>query len=844
MKIVILGSAVPIRFGTPRQRFAHTLRLALTDFADVTVITVDAWKTEWAARHMVRQGDGFFGHVAGRTLAAGAGFLSWPAIGQVRPLENLVQQDTAMLHQQLQSGWMNANRKKRIAALLIQEAPDLLIAADPALHGLAEELNLSGTTVVCLDDGTAAWAGHMALQVTNCDESQWFNRLNMSLSAARRQSLTTHQISLHHTDADRNSLILPIEQEESAHFLAKTPNIVVPSTGNAWLDRTTLAHLKTYQSLVSEYAFQNKEEQPRLALIGFDGAEARAGFHESEIQHGWARLHTMIGIARILFLPVLTPGLLPLVRAALSVGTPVLTCSADARHFELGERIGLFTATSENLPAALVQTASARLATVTYTRAISEEARHYQESELGRRSHVAELLADWSGREALACGDVPLPPRRRLPIREAPAVLYNPITGMLMVQAGISGWGELEELRLLDALGQELIRLAPNANQRRQIRYVLEGGIVTDLDSLGGGIRIEGYCDVEQLFAFDIRVELFQIVECGVVSVEIEQNDIRGTLWTSRATPEALWSAHVASEKVSVSNAGLHEVPALSIDVREFRVPIPPTSGTIRLDISKYDRTTRRSSVPPQISLRIPASAASRRRSNAELARLKDCHKGKRAWIVGNGPSVRLEDLGRIPKGDIVFGFNRFYLSYDENPLREDYVVSADTLMVKDFGQEMIDIAAGQPLFCIAASEVAQLSGDFVLVAPGASSVPDFSFTPERYVSVGGSSVYVALQMAWHMGIRDLTLYGMDYSFTAKLVRDPRYPFPVSYDEGNHFIKSYRNAKPWCPPNWRDISAAFLNARIAYEMTGGRVVNATRGGRLEIFDRVDFDTLI
>lgn len=220
---------------------------------------------------------------------------------------------------------------------------------------------------------------------------------------------------------------------------------------------------------------------------------------------------------------------------------------------------------------------------------------------------------------------------------------------------------------------------------------------------------------------------------------------------------------------------------------------------------------------------------------------MKDCHVGKRAWIIGNGPSVRYDDLAAIPKGDVVFAFNRFYLSYDDHPLREDYVVSADTLMIQDFGQEMIDIAAGTPIFCTAPGQMDILRGDHVVLRPGRSYLPLFSLDPAQFVGVGGSSVFVALQMAWHMGIRDVALYGIDYSFSLTLTRDPRYPFPVAFDDNNHFIKAYRSAKPWCPPTWRDISAGFLNARVAFEMTGGRIVNATRGGKLETFERVDFD---
>jgi hypothetical protein len=98
--------------------------------------------------------------------------------------------------------------------------------------------------------------------------------------------------------------------------------------------------------------------------------------------------------------------------------------------------------------------------------------------------------------------------------------------------------------------------------------------------------------------------------------------------------------------------------------------------------------------------------------------------------------------------------------------------------------------------------------------------------------------------MAWHMGIRDLLLYGIDYSFTSKPRRDPRFPFPVSTDDSNHFIKGYRSSKPWCPPTWRDISDAFLNARIAVEIHGGRIRNATRGGKLETFVRVETDEVL
>jgi hypothetical protein len=154
----------------------------------------------------------------------------------------------------------------------------------------------------------------------------------------------------------------------------------------------------------------------------------------------------------------------------------------------------------------------------------------------------------------------------------------------------------------------------------------------------------------------------------------------------------------------------------------------------------------------------------------------------------------------------------------------------------------MIDISTGLALFCH--ENVGHLSGLFVEVRHFDNYLPIFSYDPAEFVSVGGSSAFVAMQLAHYMGIREIFLYGMDFTFTMNIVRDPRYPFPVSFDDNNHFIKGYRDSRPWCPPNWRDICSGFFNARLVLEASGGRILNATRGGKLEIFERIAFEEAV
>lgn len=821
MKILFLSSAMPVRFGSVRQRIAYAQRKALLDFAQVTTLVLDVWGTEWPARRHLREGDRFYGHARKGQVA--------------RLLEGAGNPVPSAVHapDQLMQGWMSPARMARIAGWIEAASPDLVVSADPVISGVATAFLPPDTAVARLDDGSAHWARHMAASVRDPAEQSWFAQLAIAAEATGT--------SVRHGAAPR----VVIEQEESDLFFEKSSTVLVPATGIPWLDRRILS---VVADACTAIANARDESAVRVVLLGFDRQSARSLCPQAELQSDWTRLHTTLGIARALVLPYLTPALRPLVGAALSVGTPVLLRLSDKQHFGLASQEGLFAVLEEHVAAAFCELARAPLATPDYCRAISTRAHRLAPSSAQRQVDWAAWLSAVSGRGlAPSATPTPLPPARNVPLGAKPSVSYNPVTRMLMVQVEVQGWAKLEEVRLIDAHGREVTRLAPNAHQQAQTRYVIEGGVVTDLAPLGGALRIEGYCDVEPLFTCRIEVEEFKRVEAGVAVFSHDNGTLRATFWTTRESGDAPWEAQIGANRAVATPRPDCAIDDLGLDVWQVRMPVP-AERTPLLAMSLIrdagQAGTAEGHLPPQKIFEVPTGRTVAPASNLGLDRLKDIHKGRRAWIVGNGPSVRLDDLARIPKDDIVFCFNRFYLSYNDNPLRETYVVSADTLMIQDFGQEMIERSAGLPLFCIGPEQVAGLQGDFVRLPPGAASVPDFSFDPAHHVSVGGSSVFVALQMAWYMGLRDVALYGMDYSFSATLVRDPRYPFPVSFDEGNHFIKAYRSAKPWCPPTWRDISAGFLNARIAFETTGGTVVNATRGGLLETFRRADFETLV
>jgi len=230
------------------------------------------------------------------------------------------------------------------------------------------------------------------------------------------------------------------------------------------------------------------------------------------------------------------------------------------------------------------------------------------------------------------------------------------------------------------------------------------------------------------------------------------------------------------------------------------------------------------------------------------LLGLRNIHAGQRAFLLGNGPSVRREDL-ELMKGDIVFAANRFHLAYKTLRVRPTYTVCVDLLVLDRHGAEIVR-ECGTPLFVTRRfKRVGDIRDHKTIVLRETQEVfsenPEdflFSSNPVRTVGFGYGVIFTMIQLAVWMGIRRLLLYGIDHTF--KLPPDYCQPgVPVTHQgEDNHFIPNYRDAgEKWAPPNPRRTEAAFACARSYCESHGIEIYNCTRGGRLQTFERRSID---
>jgi hypothetical protein len=224
--------------------------------------------------------------------------------------------------------------------------------------------------------------------------------------------------------------------------------------------------------------------------------------------------------------------------------------------------------------------------------------------------------------------------------------------------------------------------------------------------------------------------------------------------------------------------------------------------------------------------------------NDRKIAQLKDIHNGEIGWLIGNGPSVRIEDLERL-KNCVTFCCNRFYLAYDRTLFRPSYLGSCDRQMIRDFGAEMVDRHSGKVFFV--SEERPIMEGDFIWFPMKSRTPLVFSENVYDFVMPGGGTLVTAIQIGYHMGITKFYLYGVDHNFTFKENDKAQDHYEKATGDGNHFIENYRSGKAWAPPVLWQVEGALLSSHVFLQARGGWIKNATRGGKLEVLERVDFD---
>jgi 6-hydroxymethylpterin diphosphokinase MptE-like len=228
------------------------------------------------------------------------------------------------------------------------------------------------------------------------------------------------------------------------------------------------------------------------------------------------------------------------------------------------------------------------------------------------------------------------------------------------------------------------------------------------------------------------------------------------------------------------------------------------------------------------------------RASQKAVAAYRDLHRGRRCFVLGNGPSLRHTDLPRL-RDEITFGANRIYLLFPELGFPTTYYVAVNTLVVEQCAPEIAALEV--PRFITwrarrwlpAHARTHFLDTDYTAPAT-------FTGDPTRRLFEGSTVTYTALQLAFYMGCDPVILIGVDHSFTTQ--GQPNVTVVSTGDDPNHFAPGYfGKGFRWQLPDLEASEAAYRLARDAYAAAGRTILDATIGGKLTVFPKVDYRSL-
>lgn len=232
-----------------------------------------------------------------------------------------------------------------------------------------------------------------------------------------------------------------------------------------------------------------------------------------------------------------------------------------------------------------------------------------------------------------------------------------------------------------------------------------------------------------------------------------------------------------------------------------------------------------------------------RRESIRRLAALKDIHKGRRAFVIANGPSLKRTDLSKL-RNEFTFGMNRIYLMFPELGFSTTYLTVVNDLVIEQTTNDLLALEI--PKF------LSWRSRRFFPRNLQPSNLPTFLYTtyqsPKFSTDVrgrvweGATVTNVTLQLAFHMGFQQVILIGVDHNYTA--TGKPNTTVVSQGDDPNHFSPAYfGKGFRWQLPDLETSEMGYRMARTAYEDAGREVLDATIGGKLTVFPKVDYNSL-
>ncbi|MFM7526930.1 MAG: tetratricopeptide repeat protein [Nodosilinea sp.] len=236
-----------------------------------------------------------------------------------------------------------------------------------------------------------------------------------------------------------------------------------------------------------------------------------------------------------------------------------------------------------------------------------------------------------------------------------------------------------------------------------------------------------------------------------------------------------------------------------------------------------------------------------------KLLELREQYKDhKRAFIIGNGPSINLTDLDLL-KDEVTFGVNGIFLKSRDTGFVPTFYVVEDHLVAEDRQEAIANFQGSIKLFPISLAYCIQEKSDTLFFdhRPRKSYPDGFDFSTDASICTytGCTVTFTCMQLAYFLGFKEIYLIGVDcdYSIPEDIKVDQEYAvgtLDMDSDDKNHFHPDYfGKGYRWHDPQVHKMKEAYQEARRVCNETEVDMCNATIGGKLEVFPRISYYSL-
>ncbi len=235
----------------------------------------------------------------------------------------------------------------------------------------------------------------------------------------------------------------------------------------------------------------------------------------------------------------------------------------------------------------------------------------------------------------------------------------------------------------------------------------------------------------------------------------------------------------------------------------------------------------------------------------ADWEALKDSYEGRRAFLIGNGPSLNRTPLYLLGE-EHTMAFNRFDLMLERLDWTPDFYAVSDDRVLGDTIE--IANAMAQKVDHAFFPDIHPYNVDFRARIVNRANVHWLFLESTRFsdrlpwCGLNKTVANVGLQILGYLGFNEIYLVGvdMDYSIPeGSELENARDITATEDNDQNHFDPRYfGKGRKYHVPMLKETFLKFREARQVFEARGVSIVNATRGGKLEAFPRARLEDVL